>query len=87
MIPGEVIGRVVPSQTLDCFRGVPFLIVQRIDEESNPTNETIIAADAIGANMGEKVFIAQGMEATFPLPEAFNPSDMTIVAIIDTMET
>lgn len=86
MIPGRVIGRVVTNQSLDCFRGVPFLIVQRIDEDAKPTAETYVAADAIGANMGEKVFIAQGMEATFPLPEAFNPSDMTIVAIIDSMD-
>lgn len=87
MIAAEVIGRVVPSQTLSCFAGVPMLLVQPIDENQQPTGQAFVAADAMGANMGETVFIAQGMEATFPLPESFNPADMTIVAIIDNMTT
>jgi microcompartment protein CcmK/EutM len=35
--------------------------------------------------VGEYVFMAQGREATFPLPDKFNPADLTIVAIIDDM--
>lgn len=85
MIPARVIGRVVPSHALDCFKGVPLLIVQPIDEDGNDHGHAAIAADAIGANTGERVFIAQGREATFPLPEKFNPADMTIVAIIDAL--
>jgi microcompartment protein CcmK/EutM len=87
VIPGQVLGRVVPNQTLDAFKGVKFLLVQPIDEHKKPAGQPFVACDAINANAGEYVFIAQGSEATFPLPDQFNPSDMTIVAIIDTMET
>ena len=83
MIPGKVIGRLVASQCLEAFNGVKFLIVQPIDEHSEAVGNPLIACDAVGANAGERVFMAQGREATFPLPDKFNPSDMTIVAIVD----
>jgi len=83
MIPAKVIGRMVPGQVLDAFRGVKFLVVQPIDEAQGNAGDPFIACDAIGANLGEYVFIAQGREATFPLDVPFNPADSTIVAIID----
>jgi len=83
MIPGKVIGRLVASQRLDAFKGVKFLIVQPVDERSESVGNPVIACDAIGANVGERVFMAQGREATFPLPDKFNPADLTIVAIVD----
>jgi microcompartment protein CcmK/EutM len=63
------------------------LIVQPVDELQNDTGAPIIACDAIGANVGQFVFMAQGREATFPLPDPFNPADLTIVAIVDEITT
>ncbi len=83
MIPGKVIGRLVASRIVDGLRGVPLLLVQPIDEESAPVGRPVVACDAIGANEGELVYMAQGREATFPLPEPFNPADLTVIAIID----
>ena len=83
MIPARVIGRVVPARALDAFRGVKFLIVQPVDEHDAPAGKPRVACDAIGANVGEYVFCAQGREATFPLPDKFNPADTTIIAIVD----
>ena len=83
MIPGKVIGRLVTSQTLAAFSGVRFLIVQPIDERKGPSGQPLVACDSIGANVGEFVFLAQGREATFPLPDPFNPADMTVIGIID----
>lgn len=83
MIPARVIGRVVPAITLDAFKGVKLLIVQPINEDQQPYGVPVVACDAIGANIGQDVFMAQATEATFPLPDRFNPSDLTIIAIID----
>jgi len=83
LIPGKVIGRLVASQALRAFDGVRFLLVQPIDENKAGAGQPIVACDAIGANVGEFVFMAQGREATFVLPDKFNPADLTIVAIID----
>ena len=83
MIPGKVVGRLVASQTLSAFEGVKFLLVQPVDDTLADSGKPVVACDAIGANIGEFVYMAQGREATFPLPDKFNPADMTIVAIID----
>jgi len=85
VIPARVIGRVVPNQALDAFAGVKFLLVEPMDENGASAGRPFVACDAIGANVGERVFLAQGREATFPLPVKFNPADSTIVAIIDAM--
>lgn len=86
MTPAKVIGRVVAAQALEAFRGVKFLIVQPIDAASRDAGPPFVACDAIGANLGERVYTVPGREATFPLPHPFNPADATIVAIIDEME-
>ena len=83
MIPAQVIGRLVPAKGLDALKGVRFLIVQPVDERKKPSGAPVIVCDAIGANEGEYVFLAQGREATFPLPDKFNPADMTAIALID----
>lgn len=83
MIPGKVIGRLVPAQVLDALKSVRFLVVQPVDERMRPAGEAVVVCDAIGANTGEYVYIAQGREATIPLPDRFNPADMTAIAIID----
>lgn len=83
MIPAKVIGRLVTNKTLNALRGVRFLIVQPINERRENAGPPLVACDAIGANVGELVYMAQGREATFPLPDKFNPADLTIVAIID----
>ena len=87
MIPGRVIGRLVAAQGLAAFQGVKFLLVQPTDGMGNDDGLAVIACDAVGANLDEEVFMAQGLEATFALPVQFNPADLTIVAIIDQVTT
>ena len=85
MIPGKVIGRLVASQALSAFDGVTFLLVQPVNDALDGSGQPVVACDAIGANVGEFVFMAQGREATFPLPDQFNPADLTIIAIINSV--
>jgi microcompartment protein CcmK/EutM len=83
MIPARVIGRLVPARIIESLAGVPLLLVQPVDAELRDTGTPVVACDAIGANEGEFVFMAQGREATIPLPASVNPADLTIVSIID----
>ncbi len=83
MIPGQVVGRLVASKQLSAFDGVRFLLVQPINERKEPSGNPVVACDGIGANAGEYVYMAQGREATFLLPDKFNPADLTIISIID----
>lgn len=86
MIPGKVVGRLVASRIVQSLAGEKLLLVERIDESGASVGRPFVACDAVGANSGERVFIAQGREATFPLKNGFNPADSTIVGIIDEME-
>lgn len=83
MIPGQVVGRLVAASKLPAFEGVKFLLVQPIDENKRPRGQALVACDSIGANAGEYVYMAQGREATFLLPDKFNPADLTVISIID----
>jgi len=86
LIPGRVVGRLVASHIVPSLNGEKLLLVEPLDETGAAVGRPFVACDAIGANEGERVFIAQGREAGFPLKNTFNPSDATIVAIIDEME-
>ena len=83
MIPAKVIGRLVPAAIVEGLRGVPLLVVQPVNELLEPSGAPAIACDSVGANTGELVYMAQGREAGMPLPDPFNPADLTIIAIID----
>ena len=85
MIPGRVVGRVVASHIVPSLNGEKLLLIEPLNENGTTIGTPFVACDAIGANEGERVFIAQGREAGFPLKNTFNPSDSTIVAIIDEM--
>lgn len=86
MIPARVVGRLVASHIVPSLVGEKLLLVVPLDEAGEPVGKPFVACDAIGANEGERVFIAQGREATFPLKNSFNPADSTIVAIIDQLD-
>ena len=86
MIPARVVGRLVASSIVPSLAGEKLLLVEPLNEAGNAVGKPFVACDAIGANAGERVFIAQGREATFPLKNSFNPADSTIIAIIDDMD-
>jgi len=85
LIPGRVVGRLVASHIVPSLVGEKLLLVESLDETGAPLGKPFVACDAIGANAGDRVFVAQGREAGFPLKNPFNPADNTIVAIIDEM--
>jgi microcompartment protein CcmK/EutM len=47
---------------------------------------TLVAADAIGAGVGEVVFFVRGREASFPWLPAEVPVDAGIVGIVDHLD-
>jgi len=86
MFIGKVIGTTVASAKLAEFRGVKLLIVQPMDENMRDRGKPLVACDTVQAGPGETVLLVKGREATFPLPEALNPSDATIIGIVDAVE-
>ena len=78
MFLGKVVGNVVCSIKDEALAGKKLLLVERM-----PSGPTVVAVDAVGAGVGETVYICRGKEASFAfLPEEV-PTEATIVAIVD----
>lgn len=80
---GRVIGDVVVTCKDDTLVGLKLLVVQPLTPERKPAGRTLVAADAVGAGVGEIVFFVRGKEASFPFHPVQPPIDAGIVGIVD----
>ena len=80
---GRVIGDVVVTRKDETLRGITLLVVQPITTDREPAGRTLVAADAVGAGVGEIVFFVRGKEASFPFYPELPPVDAGIVGIVD----
>ena len=87
MKTGRVIGNIWATRKDERLEGLKLLIVQPInllDDEA--LREPIIAADIIGAGVGEKVIFVGGSSARNATGSRETPVDATIVGIVDDQE-
>ena len=80
---GKVVGTVVLNNQNDTLNGVTLLLVQPMSSSREPVGRVIVAADSVGAGVGEDVFFVRGKEASFPFYPKEVPADAGIVGIID----
>ena len=80
---GRVVGTVVVSVKNDTLEGVKLLLVQPMSSARAPLGRVIVAADSVGAGVGEEVFFVRGKEASFPFYPIEVPADAGIVGIVD----
>jgi ethanolamine utilization protein EutN len=80
---GKVIGSVMCTQKVDSFEGVKLLLVQPLTEQLQESGDPIVACDTVQAGEGDIVFYEGGREAALGLENWFNPSDATIMGIVD----
>lgn len=80
MLIGEVIGNVWATKKYDGLEGLKFLIVK------TETNGKMVAFDAVGAGIGEKVIVATGGAARTIYKMQDRPVDAAIIGIIDGMD-
>lgn len=80
---GRIIGTVVCTEKVDSFQGIKLLLVQPLDERLRKIGDAIVACDTVQAGLGDIVFYEGGREAALGLKNWFNPSDATIMGIID----
>ena len=86
MLLGKVVGTVVATQKETTLEGLRFMIVKAIDEQGEPTGATVVAADAVGAGVGEVVLYASGSSARQTRVTDKRPVDAVIMAIVDQWE-
>jgi microcompartment protein CcmK/EutM len=80
---GRVVGTVVVSVKNATLDGVTLLLVQPMSSAREPIGRVIVAADSVGAGVGQEVFFVRGKEASFPFYPVEVPADAGIVGIVD----
>lgn len=86
MIVGNVVGHVWATRKEERLNGLKLMIVRRIDSCTKAELESLVAADSVGAGIGEKVLVATGSSARVAVGGQDVPVDATIIGIIDEME-
>lgn len=86
MILGKVVGTVVSTRKEAELEGLKLLLVKACDLDGKPTGSVLVAADAVGAGMGEVVLYASGSSARQTQVTQNRPVDATIMAIVDIVE-
>jgi microcompartment protein CcmK/EutM len=85
MLICKVTGTLVATRKEPTLDGLKLLVVRACDVAGEPTGATLIAADAVGAGLGEVVLIAQGSSARQTVATKDRPVDAVVMAIVDTL--
>ena len=83
---GRVAGTLVASRKEALMEGMKFLVVRQIDEANQETGSYVVAADAVGAGIGEVVLYASGSSARQTELTRDRPCDAVIMAIVDSWD-
>ena len=68
------------------MEGLKFLVVRHLDVENDELGPFVVAADAVGAGVGEVVLVATGSSARQTEATRDRPCDAVVMAIVDTWE-
>ncbi len=79
----EVVGTVVASLKDANLVGTKLLVIQPLSAEGQAVGRTLVAVDAAGAGIGERVFFVRGREAAYPFYPVEVPTDAAIIGIVD----
>ena len=86
MLLAKVIGTVVATRKEPSLTGLKFLLLRNVDQEGQPGSTTVVAADAVGAGVGEMVLYASGSSARQTVATDKKPVDAVVMAIVDQWE-
>ena len=76
----------VSSRKEETLEGLKFLVIKQLDVEESETGAYVVAADAVGAGVGEVVMYATGSSARQTVMTQDRPCDAVVMAIVDTWE-
>ena len=86
MLLGKVVGTLVATRKEPTLDGLKFLVLKQLDVEGQETGGYRVAADAVGAGLGEVVLYATGSAARQTKSTHQRPCDGVIMAIVDLLE-
>ncbi len=83
----KVIGSVVSTIKNGAYSGRKLMIVQALDTDLKPQEETFLAVDSVGAGAGETVLVmSEGIGARQILDLEVAPLRSVIVGVIDSVD-
>ena len=82
----HVIGNVVSTRKEETIDGLRLMLLQPTDGVGKSAGSPIVAADAVGAGVGETVLFASGSSARQTVVTNNRPVDAVIMAIVDSVE-
>ena len=85
MIICQVIGHVWATKKEESLSGLKLMVVKEVETDKTK-GETFVAADVVGAGVGERVLVVSGSTARRALGKDDISIDSAIVGIIDTLE-
>ncbi len=84
MIIARVVGNVVATQKQQSHQGKKILLVQPLDLDDQPAGDIVVALDAVGAGVGDRVLAVQeGFSAMTAVGHSESPIDAAVVGVID----
>ena len=82
-----VVGNLWSTKKDDSLTGLRFLVVQPINADGSASAETMVAADNVGAGIGERVLVVHGRAARHLIGRGHDVGMQTAIAgIIDKVE-
>jgi microcompartment protein CcmK/EutM len=86
MLIARVIGTVVSTQKEPTMDGLRLLVCQPLNAEGEKAGAAVVAADAVGAGVGEVILYATGSSARQTVVTQNRPVDAVVMAIVDQWE-
>lgn len=86
MLICEVIGHVWATKKESSLSGLKMMVVREMTPDYQPTDRTFVAADVVGAGIGEWVLTVSGSTARHAFGKEELAADAAIVGIIDKVE-
>jgi microcompartment protein CcmK/EutM len=86
LLIGKVIGTVIATKKDPELEGLKLLLIKGADLDGTTNGPLLVAADAIGAGLGELILYAAGSSARQTVQTKDRPVDHVVMAIIDQIE-
>ncbi len=86
MLLGRVVGTVWATRHEPSLDNARYLIVRAIKPDGKLLDTFVVAVDAVGAGVGERVLVAQGSSGRQTEATKNRPVDAVVMAIIDDLE-
>lgn len=88
MFVGKVVGNLWSTKKDEKLEGKRFLVIQKQTYSKNAAAEDdiLVAADRVGAGIGELVLVTTGTNSKYTFNDEELPIDMSVIGIIDSID-